>query len=344
MVVSFQSKPPANAEDVQKQASAAPAAPLESSLSLRCPSCLQAMGRINPLDASARSACAQCGFVLLNTESIWRALAPDREERFRRFMREYQTVRSQEGRGSSCAEFYLALPYADLTGRNNWQWKIRARSFSFFLGKLLPEFERDHPRGLDVLDIGAGNGWMSFRLALKGHRPILVDLLDNAQDGLGAARHYFPHLPRPLPCIQAEMDRLPFGSRQFDLAVFNASFHYSENYERTLRETLRCLRPPGHVIILDSAFYNRDESGRRMVQERQAAFEKRFGFASDSIASREYLTQGTLDELARALSVSWRVLKPWYGIGWALRPFRARLVGRREPSKFFILWAAVLDS
>ena len=302
------------------------------------------MGDINLLDASARSACGQCGFVLLNTEGIWRALAPDREERFQQFMQEYQTVRSQEGRGSSCADFYLALPYADVTGRNNWQWKIRARSFSFFLGKLLPEFEREHPRGLDVLDIGAGNGWMSFRLASRGHRPILVDLLDNDQDGLGAARHYFPHMPRLLPCFQAEMDRLPFGPRQFDLAIFNASFHYSENYEPTLRETLRCLRPQGHVVILDSAFYNRDESGRRMVQERQAAFQRRFGFASDSIAGREYLTQETLDELARALRVSWRVMKPWYGIGWALRPIRARLVGRREPSKFFILWAAVLDS
>src|SRR5215472_5624314 len=233
-VVSTQSKPPANVEGVQKRASETPAVVMQKGLNLRCPSCLEAMGSVNLFDDSTRSACAQCGFALLNTEGIWRALAPDREERFRQFVREYQAVRSREGRGSCCADFYLALPYADLTGRSNWQWKIRARSFSFFVEKLLPELEREHPRGLDVLDVGAGNGWMSYRLALRGHRPILVDLLDNGEDGLGAARHYFPQLSRPLPRFQAEMDRLPFGPRQFDLAVFNASFHYSENYERSL--------------------------------------------------------------------------------------------------------------
>jgi SAM-dependent methyltransferase len=253
-------------------------------------------------------------------------------------------VRAREGRGSPHPDFYLALPYEDLSRRNSWQWKIRARSFDVFVRELLPEIEAGYQGSLDIVDIGAGNCWLSYRLALRGHRVVAVDLLDDHEDGLGAARHYFPRLEKPFARFQGEMDRLPFGSRQFDVAAFDASFHYSEDYGRTLREALRCLRRPGHVIILDSPFYEHDDSGKRMVKERQADFTKRFGFRSNSISSREYLTIAILDELAGTCGLRWRVRKPWYGFGWALRPLKAHLRGRREPSKFFVVWGKTADS
>lgn len=317
---------------------------LGSTLKLRCPQCFENMGVFDPLDATARPVCAQCGFVLLNSKGIWEALAPDREEHFRQFIREYQTVRAKEGRGSSGPNFYLALPYADLTGRNRWQWAIRARSYRCFESDPLAHLELERSRGMKVLDIGAGSGWLSYRLALRGHRPVAVDLLDNDKDGLGAARHYLPSLPKPFARFRAEMDRLPFAESQFDFAIFNASFHYSENYQRTLEETLRCLCRPGDVIILDSPFYTHDESGCQMVQERQAEFQKKYGFPSNSIPSREYLTKGILDDLARVCGLNWKILKPWYGLGWTLRPVKARLGGRRQPASFYLLWGRGLNS
>jgi len=51
---------------------------------------------------------------------IFRALAPERESHFRQFIREYEMVRAQEGRGSDSSNFYLELPFRDLTGRNSW--------------------------------------------------------------------------------------------------------------------------------------------------------------------------------------------------------------------------------
>jgi hypothetical protein len=95
------------------------------------------------------------------------------------------------------------------------------------------------------------------------------------------------------------------------------------------------------LIILDSPFYTTDGNGQQMVKERKAAFKKKFGFASDSIPSLEYLTAGTLRELAQRFGLSWVVEEPWYGLDWALRPLKARMLGRREPSKFFIVWAEV---
>jgi SAM-dependent methyltransferase len=263
---------------------------------------------------------------------------------FHRFVKQYETVRMREGRGSSSPDFYTALPFHDLTGNKTWEWKIRCRTFLYALKHIFAPIEAACPQGCDVLDIGAGNCWLSHQLARRGHRPVAVDLLDNETDGLGAARNYSADLRHPFLCVQAEMDHLPFSSAQFDIVFFNAAFHYSVDYEQTIAEALRCLRRPGHLIISDSPFYRSKLSGPKMVEEKHSEFEKRYGFRSDSIPSREYLTRPMLDHLADTFGLQWKTLRPWYGINWALRPLKAYLSGKREPSKFYLFWAEVQPS
>jgi len=309
-----------------------------TSLQLQCPSCRK---RLLTSNLYPQPCCTDCGFRLLQENGVFRALPPDRVPYFRQFIHDYEMVRQKEGRGSASAEYYLQLPYKDVTGRNSWQWEIRGRTFRYMERHTLPAIERAYPRGCDVLDLGAGNCWLSFRMALRGHRPVAVDLLDNDGDGLGSAKHYLGRLRRPFARFQAEMDRLPFADEQFDIAVFNASFHYSVDYEQTLREALRCLRRPGYVVIADSPFYRHDTSGQLMREEKHAAFQKQFGFRSDSIPSREFLTGEILDDLAAKFALQWQVLKPRYGLNWALRPIKAQVLRRREPSKFFLICAKV---
>ncbi len=257
----------------------------------------------------------------------------------RQFLKDYATIRLAEGRGSQDSAYYLALPYRDLTGNHSAQWAIRGRTYRFFERKVLPPFERALNRPLDILDLGAGNGWMSYRLTVRGHRAIAVDIFADPRDGLLAVRHY----PRPFPCIEAEFDRLPFPSARFDLVIFNSSFHYSENYVRTLAEVRRCLRPRAAVVIMDSPIYRRREHGERMVEQRHAQFEKQYGFRSDAIPSREFLDQPLLSDLSRQLHLHWSIRRPWYGWNWFLRPVRAALAGRRPPSRFWILEGRFLE-
>ncbi|MGD0628857.1 MAG: class I SAM-dependent methyltransferase [Terracidiphilus sp.] len=177
---------------------------------------------------------------------------------------------------------------------------------------------------------------MSYRLALAGYSPFAVDLLTNNGDGLGAAEHFRKHLPAMFPRFQAELARLPFQDEQFDAVIFNASFHYAEDYAATLREALRCIRSGGMVIVCDTPWYSRDESGKKMLSERRAAFTERYGTASDSIRSLEYLTDERLWKLEEQLSVRWTVHLPRYGFRWAMRPVVAKFLNRREPSRFRI--------
>lgn len=303
---------------------------------LRCPVCQSGFPDVEFTQQRVRLTCSACGFVIQEVKGIVRALAPESKARFEKFVHDYQRVRTKEGWGSHTPDYYLALPFRDLTKQHKWIWRIRARTLRYMQRHLLPK-ERTSC-GYRILDIGAGNGWLSYRLANLGYHPVAVDLLDDDVDGLGAARHYLAHSAHGFPRFQAEMDRLPFASGQFDAAIFNASFHYSSDYEKTLREVIRCLRHPALVIIADSPFYWRDQSGKQMLEERRAMFEEQFGVHSEGSHSREYLTLATLNELAGRLGIQWRVCKPWYGLKWALRPVKARLLRRREPSKFYLLW------
>jgi len=251
----------------------------------------------------------------------------------RQFLKDYATVRLSEGRGSEDPAYYRALPYRDLTGNNAGQWAIRGRTYRYFERRVLPALEREAGRALDVLDLGAGTGWLSYRLTLRGHHPVALDIFTDPKDGLLASRHY----ELSFPCVEAEFDRLPVASAAFDVAIYNSSFHYSEDYRRTLAELCRCLRPSGCVVIMDSPVYRRREDGARMVEERHSFFQKQYGFRSDAIASREFLDEPLLAELSRDLRLTWRIWRPWYGWKWWWRPIRAKLAGRRPPSRFWIL-------
>jgi ubiquinone/menaquinone biosynthesis C-methylase UbiE len=305
---------------------------------LQCPQCRKNIGFLSRNDAgisSAKVICRECGFCLEKVCGVWRGLTAEQLSAYGNFLREYEEIRRQEGRGSQHAAFYLALPFCDLTRRFSWQWKIRAKSYRMLEKRILPRIEAEHPGELRILDLGAGNGWLSYRLSLRNHCPVAVDLSTSPLDGLEAAHHFDSVLFHPFTRMQVTMDRLPFAEAQFDLAIFNASFHYSSDYRKTLTETLRCLTKGGKILIVDSPTYKKMESGLQMRRERHQQFEQRYGFRSDHMGSQDFLTQSMIEDLAD-LGIHWERFRPGYGAAWAMRPWIAKLKGRREPSNFYI--------
>jgi SAM-dependent methyltransferase len=248
------------------------------------------------------------------------------------FIEQYATIRHAEGRGSEDAAYYRALPYRDLSGANREQWRIRARSFDHFLQNVLAPLETGCQRGLELLDLGAGNGWMSRHLAGRGHRVVAVDIFIDGCDGLGAIRKY-----AQLNAVAADFHQLPFPDRSFDAVLYNASFHYSSDYAVALREGLRCLRPGAPVVILDSPLYERPQDGETMRRERQNFFERRYGFRSEALGSIEYLDRLALAQLSRDLGIQWRLQRPWYGWRWSMRPVAAWFRRGRPPSQWFVI-------
>jgi SAM-dependent methyltransferase len=247
----------------------------------------------------------------------------------RLFVEQYGRIRTAEGRGSSGNTYYRSLPFAPHDHPLASQWKIRAATYRHFVDRLLPH----EPQR--ILDLGAGNGWLSNRLAERGHAAVAIDIFRDSRDGLDAARHY----ATSFPILEAEFDHLPVASGQFDLAIFNASLHYSADYTYTLGEARRCLKSTGRIVILDSPVYKLASHGEAMRSERQRLFERQYGFRSEALRSIEFLDEPTLGQLARDLHLTWTIHRPWYGIAWHSRPLIAKLKGRRPPSRFWILEA-----
>lgn len=294
-----------------------------------CPRCRATLERSAP----DRVTCPQDGLEFWKVDGIWRFLLPESEAHYARFVADYEAVRHSEGRGSTSASYYRALPFKDLSGRHQADWAIRARSFNVLVKNVLTRLQAPLERSLKILDLGAGNGWLSNRLSAQGDRVIAVDLLVNEQDGLGAWK-YYEHSFTP---VQAEFNHLPVMDRFADAVIFNASLHYSEDYATTLKEALRVLSREGLLVILDSPLYRRAISGDMMVEERKVDFLARYGFASDSLPSENYLIYARLKELGQELNLTWKIITPFYGLRWMVRPLLATLLRRREPAKFHLI-------
>ena len=296
---------------------------IDPMINLACPHCHAFLDDVDP----TTKRCPKEGLTFHQKDGIWRMLLPEREEYFARFIRDYETVRRSEGRGSIDESYYRTLPYHQPP-----DWQIRAASFDAFLKKvIIPSDEKS--KSLRILDLGAGNGWLSNRLALRGHNVAAIDLTSNDFDGLGCHRFYETSF---LP-VQAEFDHLPFSDGGADIILFNASLHYSVDIHATLAEALRVLDKSGSVVILDSPVYHNPQSGAQMVRERETQFTKQYGFASNSLQSENYLTYRRLTELAHELNLVWKFITPFYNLGWVLRPFFAFLFRRREPAKFHVI-------
>jgi SAM-dependent methyltransferase len=288
-----------------------------------------------PLD-SASITCPNCAVTYEQRDGILMLLSPQRREYFSQFLREYTHIRLAEGRGAQSASYFTRLPECDPSHPMAWQWRIRSCTVKAFDQSVAPALLP----ASKVLDLGAGCGWFSNHLAKLGHHPCAIDVTVDEQDGLGAAHHYAPTWPR----VQAEFDTLPFPDRSADVVVYNASLHYSTNYAQTLNEALRVLHPSGRIVVLESPIYKRNESGARMAAERHDQFEKRYQIRSDSVPSIEYLTWDMLRDLGEELGLNWKIVRPWYGLKWTMRPWVARLKRKREPSRFAILIAERKES
>ncbi|HEX4158548.1 MAG TPA: class I SAM-dependent methyltransferase [Rhizomicrobium sp.] len=252
------------------------------------------------------------------------------------FFNEYARHRAAEGRALR-GEDLRSLPYLR-AGPLARQWAVRAKTFEAFVNRIVGPLAG---RGaLDILDLGAGNGWLCYRLACSGHHAIALDLRDDDIDGLGAAADLATDSAGRFHCVRASFESLPFADRSFDLAIFNASLHYATELGRALAETVRVTRPGGMLAVLDSPFYPCERAGQRMVAEKKAQAADRFGPSADVLVSQNFIEFLTRQRLKAARgSLSWSRHRVRYPLWYEMRPLFAWLRGRRRPSRFDV-WSA----
>jgi SAM-dependent methyltransferase len=275
--------------------------------------------------------CVRCGREYQPVDDIWRFLTPERRAAFEPFVQQYRIVRAQDGHRPTSADYYRALPsVADADPRAR-EWQIRRETYA----NLLRHVFAAAPQSIRVLDVGAGSGWLSLRLAELGHRPVAVDVVDDDVDGLGAAKHF----PTAFEAVQADFTALPFVAAQFDLVVFNAALHYVADPALALTHARTMLADSGAIVVMDSPMFRADPDGRAMTARVAEQFRSACGLTAVVQPGAGYLTFAALDRAAAALDLEPRFIASRGSLGWRARRQFARIRLRRAPAAFG-LWVA----
>jgi SAM-dependent methyltransferase len=273
-----------------------------------------------------------CGERFERRDGVFHFLRAPDVEAVAAFAVQYRTVRARDGSWPRRPQDYLVLPCVPSDHPQAAEWRIRRASYAHLQRLVLPDVWSDTLR---IVDIGAGCGWLSHRLAALGHQVVAVDQLDDEIDGLGACRHY----PVSFAAVRANFDALPFAPAQFDLAVFNASLHYSPDLAATLAEAWRVVVPGGAVAVMDSPMFVDADAGRGMVADELRRFAAEAGIAAPRCTGVGFLTFEALASIAANLHLSWSYVPSRGSMIWRIRRQMARVRLRRAPAAFG-MWTA----
>src|SRR5215831_13719148 len=293
-----------------------------------CPECRDALVQ----DTAGAFLCVSCQHRYERRDGIYRFLSRPRSERAQPFTEQYRTIRQQDGYRDTTPEYYRMLPVVAQSNPRATEWRIRRESYAHFQQRALPGVWQGPIR---ALDLGAGSGWLSHRLASYGHHAVAVDRLDDEVDGLGACRHY----PVAFAVVEADFDALPFEPAQFDVVILNSALHYSPEPGATLAEAKRMLVRGGALVVMDSPMFAHASDGHAMLDAQRLAFGMRYGVTDVARPGVGFLTFDDLDRLARDLGLQARFFPSRGPFGWRFRRQLSRLRLRRRPEAFGV-WVA----
>jgi len=276
--------------------------------------------------------CDGCGHCYVrDVGGLFRFLSPDRAAAAAPFLQQYRAVRACHGYRSVVPEYYRMLPCVVPGDPRADEWRVRRDSFAHLQRYALGA---NGHGGKRVLDLGAGSGWMSHRLASLGHAVVAVDRVDDEADGLGACGHY----PVRFATVQADFDALPFEPAQFDVVVFNGSLHYSPNPTATLIEAARMLTGGGVLVVMDSPMFSKERHGTAMLADEHARIKGETG-VDITRPGVGFFTFAALDRASRSVGLRGQFVPSRGSLDWRIRRQLAWLRLRRAPSAFGV-WIA----
>jgi SAM-dependent methyltransferase len=291
----------------------------DTELKLACPICHTPLQSIS----SDEQRCLSDGAVYQRRDGIWRFLILEDVEHLQNFIDDYLTVRRAEGWGADRADYYRSLPHVDKDHPQRAIWRIRKQNFE----RLIALIGNSEPS--KILDIGAGNGWLTNQLAKRGHTVAALDILDDRLDGLGAKVNFTSHFD----AYQANFDRLPFDGDQFDWVIFNAALHYTANIHQTLRGAKHVLKQRGRLAVMDSPVYSDVNSGRQMIAEREALYAQKYGIDRE-LSAIGFLTPLIVSRAANEVGLIVRQSILTENFRQRLRRIWTRIRVKREGARF----------
>ena len=109
-----------------------------------------------------------------------------------------------------------------------------------------------------IADLGAGEGTFSQLLARRSKKVIAVD---NSEKMVEYGRELASrHGVKNLEYRKGDLEEVPIGDGEIDLAFFSQALHHAGHPERAVAEAWRILKPGGRIVVLDLVRHNYEEA------------------------------------------------------------------------------------
>ena len=275
---------------------------------LGCPIC---QGPLDQTDTGLHCPADSLNFPL--QDGIYRLLPPGERETAGEYAKSYREQREAQGWRPLQSEEMAALPERAPAGWDRIYWPVRQQSFEALLA-WLETAESPTREPLRVVDMGAGFGWLTGRLASRGYEVVALDLSADDAFGLGAIRETAAVLSEPSILAQGDIDRPPLRPGQVDLLIYNASLHYTVDLKRCLQAAARLLRPGGALIIMDTPVLIGDFTAMPPKEGQPVRRGRQLPLAE----LEQALTGAGLDFKIHEVGRGWR---------WSIRQWRIRFFG-----------------
>jgi SAM-dependent methyltransferase/uncharacterized protein YbaR (Trm112 family) len=246
---------------------------------LACPAC---RGRLNAKQESL--SCNGCGAQYPIRNNIVPLVPASEVGRLDTIANEYRKIRIADGWRPMTPAQKRVLPDAAPAGYAPLYWRVRRQSFGALTRALA---RHDHHRNVGIAaDIGAGTGWLAFRLTAYGYRTVALDASTDEDFGLGGCDVYTTMCQDRLIAVRGDLAHLPFQSSSLHLVVFNASLHYADDLHATLTQAQDVLAPNGLLVVMDTPVSFRPKRGRRLGSRHLAKSELHGALKSSGLSPR----------------------------------------------------------
>jgi SAM-dependent methyltransferase len=131
------------------------------------------------------------------------------------------------------AVFCRSRPWQTVAGNGMLPWSLQG-------------FE---PHG-DVLEIGAGSGAMAAALLIR-YGQLTMTVTDYDDEMVDVASTRLSQFGDRVTARHADATALPFPDGAFDVVLSWVMLHHTVEWEKALAESVRVLRPGGHVVGYD---------------------------------------------------------------------------------------------
>jgi len=205
-------------------------------LSLHCPTCRQPLDRERLICPNGHSFAMKDGVLSLLDAAF--------AQRLHRFNATLARHRAATGRRLLDPALYAELPFTAAL-RDQVEWRLRRYDWAVVQKWVGTEPQR-------VLDIGAWNGWLSYRLTLLGHEVTAVDYFTDPYDGLAAKQFY----PVDWQAIQMDLTDLSPLPPVFDAIILNRCLAFFSDPVAYLAQVRTKLAPGGRLLLTGLAFYH----------------------------------------------------------------------------------------